>query len=319
MKSSQNPGSHRRAASSGPCLYGHPRDEASNLSAKCVWVLVVFGCQQEWGKQTVQCLLTILVPGMVLNLFFNHNEVSGGCNIVRESLKAFRPPAVQTTMLIDVLAYDGFPAMSTLQDMGIEISSNIDIKKYVSGCFRHLYNMDFVDDICLFCITSKLKVVDDTGLDQVICKLMAKLCHIGNIFNKAWPPDPGDPCQEIADGNRMMCGSMMIDGQSETLVTRIANEVYNSCRNHSLSLPNFPQFDPIIESLKQGADDTQQKPFQVCRQVGGSLVVLQAYAQKWLDLDQTQCRANEIVSKHNEQYNPEGLFVAPERTLLGKI
>jgi hypothetical protein len=48
----------------------------------------------------------------------NHNEVSGGCNIVRESIKAFRPTTVETTMLIDVLAYDGFPAMATLQDTG---------------------------------------------------------------------------------------------------------------------------------------------------------------------------------------------------------
>lgn len=54
---------------------------------------------------------------MILNNV-NHNEVSGGCNIVRESIKAFRPTTVETTMLIDVLAYDGFPAMATLQDTG---------------------------------------------------------------------------------------------------------------------------------------------------------------------------------------------------------
>lgn len=66
----------------------------------------------------------------------------------------------------------------------------------------------------------------------------------------------------------MMCGSMMVDGQSDSLVTRVANEVYNSCRNHTLDLPNFPQFDPILDALKQGSDDVQQKPFQVCRHVG---------------------------------------------------
>ena len=110
----------------------------------------------------------------------------------------------------------------------------------------------------------------------------------------------------------------MVDGQSDSLVTRVANEVYNSCRNHTLDLPNFPQFDPILDALKQGSDDVQQKPFQVCRHVGGSLVVLQAYAQKWLDLEQTQCRAHDIVSKHNEKYNSDGVFVATERTLCGK-
>ena len=110
----------------------------------------------------------------------------------------------------------------------------------------------------------------------------------------------------------------MVDGQSDSLVTRVANEVYNSCRNHTLDLPNFPQFEPILDALKQGSDDVQQKPFQVCRHVGGSLVVLQAYAQKWLDLEQTQCRAHDIVSKHNEKYNPDGVFVATERTLCGK-
>ncbi|CAL1126072.1 unnamed protein product [Cladocopium goreaui] len=133
--------------------------------------------------------------------------------------------------------------------------------------------------------------------------------HLGRAFT-----DIQEMKQEIADGNRMMCGSMMVDGQSDSLVTRVANEVYNSCRNHTLDLPNFPQFDPILDALKQGSDDVQQKPFQVCRHVGGSLVVLQAYAQKWLDLEQTQCRAHDIVSKHNEKYNPDGVFVATERT-----
>lgn len=123
-------------------------------------------------------------------------------------------------------------------------------------------------------------------------------------------------CKEIAEGNRLTCGSMVVDAQPDSLMNRLANQVYNSCRSHALAIPNFPNFDPIVEALKQGNDDsTQQKPFNVCRAVGNSLVVLQSYAQKFLDCDQTQARANEVIENHNKQFNIDGIFVAPERTV----
>lgn len=113
-----------------------------------------------------------------------------------------------------------------------------------------------------------------------------------------------------------MCGSMVVDAQPDSLMNRLANQVYNSCRSHALDIPNFPNFDPIVEALKQGNDDsTQQKPFNVCRAAGNSLVVLQSYAQKFLDCDQTQARANEVIENHNKQFNIDGIFVAPERTV----
>lgn len=45
----------------------------------------------------------------------NTNQVAGGTDIVRATLREFLPASVNTCILLDILAYDGFPALAALE------------------------------------------------------------------------------------------------------------------------------------------------------------------------------------------------------------
>jgi len=41
--------------------------------------------------------------------------VAGGTDIVKRTLASFIPPSMHTTMILDLLAYDAFPALAALE------------------------------------------------------------------------------------------------------------------------------------------------------------------------------------------------------------
>ena len=43
-------------------------------------------------------------------------KVAGGTDIIRQSLGAFKPPTVATTMVIDLVTYDSWPALATMEE-----------------------------------------------------------------------------------------------------------------------------------------------------------------------------------------------------------
>lgn len=43
-------------------------------------------------------------------------EVAAGTDIIKRSMADFLPSTVATTMMIDLLAYDNFPALAALED-----------------------------------------------------------------------------------------------------------------------------------------------------------------------------------------------------------
>ena len=47
---------------------------------------------------------------------FQYCEVAAGTDIVKKSLAAFTVPTVATTIVVDGMAYDGFPALTALED-----------------------------------------------------------------------------------------------------------------------------------------------------------------------------------------------------------
>ena len=49
------------------------------------------------------------VPWLVLH------KVAGGCDFVRKTLTSLVPDSVKTTVLVDLLGYDGFPALAALE------------------------------------------------------------------------------------------------------------------------------------------------------------------------------------------------------------
>ena len=69
-----------------------------------------------------------LIPLVYLQLWFEKLvlshlvQVAGGTDIVIKSLNAFCPQQMATRMLVDVMAYDGWPAMACLEDYGFGYS-----------------------------------------------------------------------------------------------------------------------------------------------------------------------------------------------------
>lgn len=80
-----------------------------------------------------------------------------------------------------------------------------------------------------------------------------------------------------------------------------------------MSLPGFPNFEPIISGLKSNQPVDRQKSFRVSVQQMDRLVILQSLAQKWVDTESTRERALEIIADHNNQFNADGSYWMEER------
>ena len=51
----------------------------------------------------------------VLQAAIQAAKVAGGTHILKQLLQAFRPQSMTTTMLIDLVNYDSFPALAALE------------------------------------------------------------------------------------------------------------------------------------------------------------------------------------------------------------
>jgi hypothetical protein len=72
---------------------------------------------------------------------------------------------------------------------------------------------------------------------------------------------------------------------------------------------------PIHSGLKDVKPESDGPEYQVCVQRGSKLVVLGAYANKWLQSDTFKADAKTLIDAHNENYNADGDYVEePERT-----
>lgn len=114
-----------------------------------------------------------------------------------------------------------------------------------------------------------------------------------------------------------MCASVLLDLPCEELNSRIANQVHDACRAGQLQLPSFPDFTPIVTALKQGPSEAVEKSYKVCKVVDSNkLAVLQLYAQRWIDEDQTREQATQIINDHNSKFNANGDFLQGEAQRL---
>ena len=103
------------------------------------------------------------------------------------------------------------------------------------------------------------------------------------------------------------------------MLTRLGNKVYELARSGVLSLPGFPQFEPILNALKTGFAGDRNKSFRVSTQQHDKLIVLEALARKWVEHEQTKERAIQAIEDHNAEYNPAGLYWMEERTGWDKL
>ena len=124
--------------------------------------------------------------------------------------------------------------------------------------------------------------------------------------------------QEVADGARVLCGTMVLDSFDDAIKRRVANYIYEKCRSKQLTLQGFPEFGPLLEALKEGHSSTSQRTYQVCVAQQSKLVILQSLAKKFVDAETTKDRAMELINEHNAQYNENGDFWLSDERPAGK-
>ena len=96
-------------------------------------------------------------------------------------------------------------------------------------------------------------------------------------------------------------------------MSRLANKIYADCRQKKMSISGFPDYEPTIQALRTGANRVDPNTYKVCLPQGGKLLVLQSLAQKWVDLESTADRAQDLIKRHNEAFNDSGEYWARER------
>ncbi len=108
----------------------------------------------------------------------------------------------------------------------------------------------------------------------------------------------------------------MVFGNSGTeLVNRLGNKIYEQCRNGTMSLAGFPNFQPTIDALREGSTPSTNTTYKVCVQQQSKLVVLESMASKWVNTESLKDEAVTLISEHNKKYNIDGEFWLEERTL----
>jgi len=115
--------------------------------------------------------------------------------------------------------------------------------------------------------------------------------------------------QEISDGKNVYCGNVLLGTPPDAIVTRIANEVYSAARSGKLTIAGFPDFSPTITALAANARAASSRvDYKVTLNKGGKLMVLEAFASKFVECEQTKERAEALIASHNARYNKDGEF-----------
>ena len=57
-------------------------------------------------------------------LYVCPTKVAGGTDIIKQSLRTFVPTSMATMMVVDLISYDGFPAMAALEVAWHMVDSN---------------------------------------------------------------------------------------------------------------------------------------------------------------------------------------------------
>ena len=111
----------------------------------------------------------------------------------------------------------------------------------------------------------------------------------------------------------MVSCSIALDQSPQSLATRLSNKLYENCRAKKMSIPNFPDFSAPISALRNGEVQEATGSFQVCRQQGTALQVLESFATKFMESDLTKDDVMRKITEHNAVFNPNGDFVAGTR------
>ena len=111
----------------------------------------------------------------------------------------------------------------------------------------------------------------------------------------------------------MASASLVLDRAPTDLALRLSNKIYESARTGKLQLNAFPDFQTPINALKAGHQTQEASTFQVCKQQGQRLVILESFASKFLEADCVKEETVSLIKAHNERFNPDGDFLQAER------
>ena len=112
--------------------------------------------------------------------------------------------------------------------------------------------------------------------------------------------------KEVAAGNRVLCGSVVLGADPGPITQRVANELYMKCRNGELCIPQFPDFNPLLAAMKEDRVASNAVEYKVCTEKVGNLVILSSLARKWLEYSETKEEAQRLVDEHNKHFNSSG-------------
>lgn len=98
------------------------------------------------------------------------------------------------------------------------------------------------------------------------------------------------------------------------MLTRLSNAVYEQARAGNLQISSFPNFDPVLNALRNGSATDTAKSYRVSSQRHDQLLVLESMAKKWLEDPEFEQQARDVITAHNDEFNASGEFVlAAER------
>lgn len=111
----------------------------------------------------------------------------------------------------------------------------------------------------------------------------------------------------------MASASLVLDRPPSDLALRLSNKIYEACRTGRLQLNAFPDFQTPINALRAGHQTQEPTTFQVCKQQGQRLVILESFASKFLEADCVKDETVSLIKAHNLRFNPDGDFLQSDR------
>lgn len=100
--------------------------------------------------------------------------------------------------------------------------------------------------------------------------------------------------------------------KANALLQRLSSSTYEGCRAKTLTIPSFPDFEPLVSelgtmgaetSLRERSGDFKVTTLMPC----GSLVVKDQFFKQFLEAEIEVTGFEDLIARHNEKYNPQNI------------
>ena len=192
-----------------------------------------------------------------------------------------------SNILLDLLGFDGWPACFAMQQTAAGESDEIWLDDlfyaWKKSCFEFVWKSHF-------CFTEKLSIRKLNAFWGDVIGVVGSL-HGSPLFA----------------GRQFACATTCHStGEAHYCTSAIGQKAYAMCRNGSLKLPGFPEFENVVNELKTNTTDLPTPAFEVCLPVPNGIAIKQNLVDYWMTNDMFQVEMAELLEKHNSKYNPHG-------------